>query len=471
MRRFPVWPTAALAGTVLVLASFFAIVQRNVDEMRMLRDESDRIEHTLEVQRELDAILIAENEADAAARGFLLSQSDAADRQARDAQRAAFERLNRLAEITRDNTDQQQRIERLREAVNKRVSQLEAVVKVRRNGGSVEQALEVARAEDTGAAQAEIRQIIAAMEAEESGLLSARRNQSAIAYRQAVNGRVGSGIVSALLLVAVVGSALLYARSRSRREAELVESERRAREAARREQEARAEAEQVNREKDQFLAVLSHELRTPLNAVLGWTQILQTGGSTDPTLARALSSIRRNAEAQQRLVEDLLDVSRIIAGKLPIEHEPLNLRHAISAAIDSVRPAAEAKNLTLIESLEDTPDLVGDSGRIQQMAANLLSNAVKFTPAGGSLRVTLCRDGDAAQLDVADDGVGIAPELLPHIFDRFRQGDGSTTRAHGGLGLGLAIARYIVEAHGGTIAAESPGPQAGATFRVRLPYR
>jgi diguanylate cyclase len=208
-----------------------------------------------------------------------------------------------------------------------------------------------------------------------------------------------------------------------------------------------------------------------LNAVLGWTQILQTAHPDSGTVERALSSIQRNAEAQQRLVEDLLDVSRIIAGKLPIRREPFNLRSAISAAVDSIRPTAIMQGLGLTDDLAETPPVWGDAERIQQMAGNLLSNAVKFTPPGGHVTVRLEDAGDAAVLAVTDTGAGIPAHLQPHIFERFRQGDASTTRAHGGLGLGLAIARHVVESHGGAIAVESGGSDAGATFRVRLPYR
>jgi signal transduction histidine kinase len=308
------------------------------------------------------------------------------------------------------------------------------------------------------------------MEQEEAQLLADRRQTANGAYARAVNGRIASALVSAALLIGIVVTAGLHARSKAIREQVLVASEQRAREATLREQDARSEAERANRAKDQFLAVLSHELRTPLNAVLGWTQILQAAEPTEPTIVRALASIRRNAEAQQRLVEDLLDVSRIISGKLPFEREAFDLRSSIAAAVESVRPSAETKGIVLESQLDATPPAVGDAGRIQQVAANLLSNAIKFTPGGGHVAVTLHDCGDAAVFEVADDGAGLPGDLHAHIFERFRQGDGSTTRKHGGLGLGLAIAKHIVEAHGGAIAAESDGPETGARFRVRLPY-
>ena len=255
---------------------------------------------------------------------------------------------------------------------------------------------------------------------------------------------------------------------RRAQEAALLDSEARYREAARSAQIARKEAEQANRLKDEFLAVLSHELRTPLNAVLGWAQILQAPGTPPATAARGLAAIKRNAEGQQRLVEDLLDVSRIVTGKFPIDRKPTAFRAVVASAVDAIGPEAAARGLELFSQLD--PTIVdADAYRLQQVASNLLSNAVKFTPHGGRVDVTLFEHQQEAVLVVSDTGQGIAPDLLPHMFDRFRQGDGSSTRAHGGLGLGLAIAKHIVEAHGGTISARSDGAGRGATFTVRLP--
>jgi len=384
-------------------------------------------------------------------------------------QRVAASRLDRVAALVADNPVQQQRVDALRAAVKTRRERLDRVIAVREDG-TIDDATAAARAADTAAPRDAARSIISEMEEEESRLLARRRDDTELAYQRAVNGRIGSGVVSAALLIGIVVTAGLHARSKARREQALVASEQRALEAAAREVEARGEAERANREKDQFLAVLSHELRTPLNAVLGWTQILQAANPVEPTFVRALASIRRNAEAQQRLVEDLLDVSRIISGKLPFERETFDLRSAVTAAIETVRPSAEAKGIALTASLEQTPPTTGDAGRLQQVAANLLSNAIKFTPKGGRIQVALADAGDGATLEVADNGIGLTPELKPYIFERFRQGDGSMTRSHGGLGLGLAIAKHIVEAHGGTIGVESAGVDQGSMFRVRLPY-
>jgi signal transduction histidine kinase len=468
MGRFRLLPTVMAAATLLVLLAFFGIVRQNLEQMRTLRDETSLIEHTLQVQRELDRVLMQVSEVDSGARRYLLTPGDEALAEFAQARANLEASLTRLQQLTADNAQQQARIERLRTATNGRLKGADRIFEVRRTH-SLDAALELARAIDVARWRIEIRDVAAELETTEATQLEQRRAQADQAYALAVNGRVGSGIVSASLLVGLVALYLVYARTRQKREAALIESERRAREAMQREQEARAEAERANRLKDDFLAVLSHELRTPLNAVLGWVQIVQAANPPDLTIVRALGSIKRNAEAQQRLVEDLLDVSRIVSGKFPLERRPFELRNSVAAAVEAVRPAADAKQIRLRVTLDPEVPVDGDPDRLQQVATNLLSNAVKFTPHGGAIEVTLARRNGRAELNVADTGEGIPPELQPYIFDRFRQGDGSSTREHGGLGLGLAIVKHIVDAHGGTIAAHSDGKGKGSTFSVALP--
>jgi PAS domain S-box-containing protein len=233
---------------------------------------------------------------------------------------------------------------------------------------------------------------------------------------------------------------------------------------------ARQTAEDANRAKDEFLATMSHELRTPLNAVLGWARMLRAGQVAPAQASHALAVIERNALAQAQLVEDILDVSRIITGKLRLTVAPVNLVTVIEAALEVVRLAAHAKGIELRAALDPGAGAVhGDAGRLQQVIWNLLSNAVKFTPAGGRVLIRLEQAGGAARIVVTDTGSGIPQEFLPHVFDRFRQADSSTTRAHGGLGLGLAIVRHIVEQHGGHVRVDSAGLGQGATFTVDLP--
>ncbi|HEX8186815.1 MAG TPA: ATP-binding protein [Pyrinomonadaceae bacterium] len=238
-----------------------------------------------------------------------------------------------------------------------------------------------------------------------------------------------------------------------------------------REKAAREEAERANHLKDEFLATVSHELRTPLTAILGWSNMLLTGRLSDAARDRALEIIHRNAQSQNQLISDLLDVSRIISGKLRLDLRTVELSPIIEAAVEATRPAAEAKGVHLDTCIDPLAGPVnGDADRLQQVVWNLLTNAIKFTPEGGRIEVKSEIAGARVAVTVRDTGMGIAPEFLPHIFDRFRQADPGTNRIHGGMGLGLSIVRQLVELHGGAIRAESEGEGMGATFVVSLPF-
>jgi signal transduction histidine kinase/CheY-like chemotaxis protein len=240
-----------------------------------------------------------------------------------------------------------------------------------------------------------------------------------------------------------------------------------------REHEARLEAESANRTKDDFLAMLSHELRTPLTAILGWSSIMLKRPDDGDLIARGLTAVERSARTQARLVEELLDLSQIASGKLRLNVTgDVSLAAVVDAALEAVGPSVEAKSITIVKTIDAGSTVVsGDAGRLQQVVGNLLSNAVRFLPPSGRIEVAVASAGESVEIRVTDNGIGIAPEFLPHVFERFRQADSSTTRAHGGLGLGLAIARHLVEVHDGTIRAESAGAGTGATFVVSLPRR
>lgn len=239
-----------------------------------------------------------------------------------------------------------------------------------------------------------------------------------------------------------------------------------------REQTLRAAAEESSRLKDEFLATLSHELRTPLNVIVGWTTVLRTGKLEAPAVTRALDIIDRNVWSQKHLIDDLLDVSRIVAGTFDVEMKSIDLRQIISTTLEAFQPSAQAKNVTIVPVLDASgPPMRGDPVRLQQVVWNLVSNAIKFTAGGGRVDVRLAVRDAYAEITVTDTGEGIAPDFLPHVFDRFRQQDGSIARKHGGLGLGLAIARDLVAMHGGAIEAASDGDGMGSTFTVRLPVR
>ena len=234
---------------------------------------------------------------------------------------------------------------------------------------------------------------------------------------------------------------------------------------------ARSEAERANRLKDEFLATISHELRNPLNAILGWAHMMRLGKLNDANTERAIETIYRNAKSQSQLVADLLDVSRIISGKLRLDVRTVDLLSIVSAAIDSIRPAADAKGIRLQTMLDPAGGPIsGDADRLQQIVWNLLTNAVKFTPKGGRVQVKLQRIESHVEIVVSDSGVGINKEFLPYVFDRFRQADATTTRTHGGLGLGLSIVRQLVDLHGGGVSVQSEGEGKGATFTITLPF-
>ena len=236
-----------------------------------------------------------------------------------------------------------------------------------------------------------------------------------------------------------------------------------------REQVARQEAERANQMKDEFLAILSHELRTPLNAILGWSRLLRSKTFDRDTIEKALETIERNAKSQAQLIEDILDVSRILRGKLNLNKHPIRLESAIKLAIDSLQPLTEEKSIVIeLTCSPNVGEVIGDPDRLQQIVWNLLSNAIKFSPQEGKVQVRLESVGEEAQIEIIDSGIGIAPDFLPYVFDRFRQADSSTTRSYGGLGLGLAIVRHLVELHGGKVQAEN-NPGEGAKFTVALP--
>lgn len=283
--------------------------------------------------------------------------------------------------------------------------------------------------------------------------------QRVAALRLAGNITVLARPASALTLVTAVQSAL-RARRRQYEVRDLLARERR----------ARAQAETATRLKDEFLATVSHELRTPLSAILIWGNLIASGRVKPQDMGNALHAIERSAADQSRMIEDLLDVSRILSGKLHVHPRAGQLAPIAQAALAVVTPSAQARSIRLDVAIDPAAgSVLADPGRMQQVISNLLSNAVKFTPAGGRVTLQLGRHADQVQVQVTDTGRGIAREFLPHVFERFRQADASTTRAHSGLGLGLAIARELVELHGGTLTADSPGEDLGAVFTLRLP--
>jgi signal transduction histidine kinase/ActR/RegA family two-component response regulator len=232
------------------------------------------------------------------------------------------------------------------------------------------------------------------------------------------------------------------------------------------------ELERADRLKDEFLATVSHELRTPLNSILGWNQLLRLQRGDDPEIAKVAETIERSGKAQLQLIEDLLDTARIISGKMKLEFQPVDPVAIISAALNTMRPVADNKGVAITMDLDpEAGQITGDPDRLQQVVWNLMSNAIKFTPGGGRVRVELRRGSPGVRIAVQDTGQGINPDLLPYVFDRFKQGDSAASRRYGGLGLGLALVKHLVELHGGSVAVESQGEGHGATFIINLPVR
>ena len=317
--------------------------------------------------------------------------------------------------------------------------------------------------------------LVVAVSLSESDMLADWRQQGRVAATA-----FGSLTLTLALIVAVLFR-VVEARERAEREfaeRQRVEAERlrvaneQLADALEREQKARREVEAASYMKDEFLMTVSHELRTPLTAIYGWARVLGTREMPREEQVRAIAAIERNSHAQTRLIDDLLDVSRAISGKLRLEPRPVSVEEVVRAAVETVNPALNAKGLRFESGYEpDLPSIVADPDRLQQIVWNLLSNAIKFTPEGGTIALRVRGLETAIEIAVTDSGAGIAPEFLPHVFERFRQGDTGTLRRYGGLGLGLAIVRHLVELHGGTVDAESPGEGLGSTFRVRIPRR
>ncbi|HEX8185090.1 MAG TPA: ATP-binding protein, partial [Blastocatellia bacterium] len=372
------------------------------------------------------------------------------------------DQIAELRQLTQDNQDYQARIPLLEEKINNRLDRLALGIGLKKRND--EEGINRLITAGVGKRQMDdIREIVAAMQDEESALLQQRAEEESTSRRN-----VFITFVVAVLLNLALLFLLYYLFRRDILQRQRVEEERK--QLLARAQAARAQAETANRTKDEFLATVSHELRTPLNAMLGWARILRTSKLDEETTARALEAIERNAQSQAKLIEDLLDVSRIITGKMRVDVAPVDLASVIEAALDTVRPAARAKEIRLEPALDPAVGPVpGDGARLQQVIWNLLSNAVKFTPRGGRVEVRLQRLGSYAEITVSDTGHGIKQEFLPYIFERFRQADSSISRAHSGLGLGLAIVRHLVELHGGRVSVASGGEGQGATFKVKLP--
>jgi signal transduction histidine kinase/ActR/RegA family two-component response regulator len=479
-------PTTRLlrAGFAAVIVVFVGVMLLTARALTRAEESNLRLVHAEQVLARVQGVLARCVDAETGLRGFLLTNDQRFIRPFDEAQDALPKELNRIAELTSDNPRQQSEVELLRTQVAAHLNLLRRLRLERKNkrplkpSAATEQQLVMDRVRDT----------LKRMEAEEVRLVQERVGDDARAMRRA---RALGTLVFASMGGLLVWVYVLLDRDERRRavSAEALRDandtlERRVQErtaawaianaeltaVVKREQQARVELESAGRLKDEFLMTVSHELRTPLNTIHGWVRMLQAGTVPVEQRARALEVIERNTRAQARLVEDLLDVSRIVSGKLQLKVRRVELRAIVHAVVESMRPAAAAKSIEVETSMGGGPFVVtGDPDRLQQVVWNFLSNALKFTPARGQVAVMLDVRAGTVRLTVMDSGIGIAREFLPFVFERFRQGDSGTTRAHGGLGLGLAIVRHLVELHGGSVEVDSPGVNQGTTFRMLLP--
>ena len=457
----------AFAGVlILILAIGFV----SYAELSALASSSARVQRSYDVLQTLGDLNTALIDTETNQRGYLLTQ-DVTYLTQYDASIAQIKlSLTELRRLSANEPATQSAIEHLERLAGAKLDELQQLVHASQQGKHPWAI--------TMLSQGEGKRLMAAFQRDSAELEAVQRRLLELRREQEHQARLSSEAVLAatvVLSLLLVGAAAKISRrfDERRRMLEKEIAERRRAEEYREsllvsERVARCEAERATRLKDEFVATLSHELRTPLNAIVGWASIL--GRDRRPeTIAQGVEVIERNAKLQAQMIEDLLDMSRILSGKLLFEMQKTDLARVIEAAVEAVRPTADAKGIVIATSFEATSLVNGDPGRLQQVAWNLLANALKFTPRAGRVEVQLRESGGQAQISVSDSGQGIKPEFLPFVFDRFRQADASTTRHHGGLGLGLSIVKNLVEMHGGTVSVHSAGERQGATFTVLLP--
>ncbi len=470
MTRRPLWVLAFFCALLAILAIGFV----SYTEMTVLANSSARVQHSYDVLQTLHELNTALSDTETNQRGFLLTQDiaylnryDAAIAQIRLA-------LSDLRRLTGREPTTGDAIGRLAQLAGAKLDEMQQAIHAIQRGEQ-RGALEQLSSGSERQIMEEFRRNTRELEADQRQLLEIHRGRE---YRARIASE-GVLVATVLLSLMFVGAAALISRrfDERRRMLEKEVAERKRAEERREallasERAARSDAERATRLKDEFVATMSHELRTPLNAIVGWASILRRDHRPE-SVRQGVEVIERNAKLQARMVEDLLDMSRILSGKLAMELQRTDLSGVIEAAVAAVRPVADAKDVRLHTAMSPTAPVNGDPGRLQQVLWNLLTNAIKFTPPNGMVMIVaheIEREGArSVEIRVSDTGQGIDPKFLPFVFDRFRQADASTTRRHGGLGLGLSIVKTLVELHQGTVEAHSEGEGRGSTFTVRLP--
>jgi signal transduction histidine kinase/CheY-like chemotaxis protein len=460
----------ALTALIASLAAILAIGLISNAELTALTNSSARVQRSYDLLQTLDDLNDALTDTETNQRGFLLTQDPAYLTQYEDAIAQIRLAMIELRRLSGDEPETHSAIDALETLAGSKLADLQESLLHARAGARHSAMANEVQGKGKHLMEA-FRRNSLALENIQRRLLDERRQQEEQArfFSQAVL------VTTIVLSVLLVGAAALISRRFDERrkllENEIVE--RRRAEGLREallvsERAARSEAERATRLKDEFVATLSHELRTPLNAIVGWASVLRLDRRSE-TIRQGVEVIERNAKLQAQMIEELLDMSRILSGKLLFELEKTDVAHLIEGAVAAVRPTADAKGVQLGTQLSRCRSVGADPARLQQVAWNLLTNAIKFTPKGGRVDIKLRESDGQVELSVSDNGQGIKPEFLPFVFDRFRQADASTTRRHGGLGLGLSIVKSLVELHGGSVDVQSPGDGQGSTFLVRLP--
>ena len=449
---------------ILAVAALLALIANGwvSDQATRVTSHATRwVEHSYQVLEAVAQFRSSVAEAETAARGFAITGNSAFKADFEQSKIGTREVLQRLRRLSKDNPHQTAALNSVEPVLADRLNLLSGLIELKeRNAAEPNVQMTVLNG---ALLTRSMRTALLDIRTEELRLLTERQVDSARARRWAIWGPWLMVSIALVMFLSLIGQVLLTLKSEAAARAQL-ES------AVRDEQSARRHAEEADRLKDEFLATLSHELRTPLTSMVGWSSLLQDPERAPELLQQGIRSISEAARAQTRLIEDLLDISRIMSGKLHITLGPVNLTNVVEEAIAAVLPSAQAKGVALRRVLDSGVDgVVGDAARLQQVVWNLLTNAVKFTPRGGHVDVLLRQAESHIEISVADDGEGIDAAFLPHVFDRFRQADSTATRRAGGLGLGLSLAKNLVEAHGGAIRALSAGRNKGSKFVIELP--
>ena len=453
LRWWRVLTPALLVGFGALILTIIVILGAGLMNLRQLHASSGNVARTYTVKVATQRLLMVLVDAETAERGYIITNDPKFLEPYEGVRDAASDALSRIRARTVDSADQQTDLRRLSNAVEQKLHELDEALRKRREAGFDAAQAQVAMHADKRTMD-EVRAIVARMEAREDALLAARIAQTDQSYRTAVLTRLVTTAVALLAIVALFVGTVRDGAMRLR--------------ATRAAEEQQRQLLDALRQKDDFVALVSHELRTPTNTILGWAQMLRVGAVDAERSQHAIAAIERGADSLRQLIDDLMDTTQMVSGRLRLTIAPLDVSEVLRDAIETVRLSAENKGVAISERISaELPAIDGDAGRLKQVVLNLLTNAIKFTPSGGSVSVGASATAAGIRIEVRDTGDGIDPAFLPHVFERYRQA--ASARTHRGIGLGLAIVKHLVELHGGSVTAHSAGLGQGTTFVVELP--